>query len=215
VKKFLYLFMLPAVMILNNCEKNGNSILNWNESDTSVVAKKPNIYIYPQNSVDLDIYLHFPAGGEVIASNPAYQSGWHISVEPGGVIDGSYRYLFYEAAVPDRWQQEQGWIIPKDSLATFFRQNMHQSGFIEEEIHDFLGYWIPVLSEPYYEIYPQFSEQINPIIKLEFSEQPDQILRMYYLIRPGDPSQSPPELPHIPVFERTGFHIVEWGGIMP
>ncbi|MFW6305827.1 MAG: hypothetical protein ACOC1N_00425, partial [Bacillota bacterium] len=100
-----------------------------------VQADKPNIYIYPEETVTLDVELDFPNGGYVTISDPEYGNGWNdIVVDPDGTIDGEYRFLFYESDNPDFSQQEYGWVIAYDDLEEFFRNNLEDYGFRGQEI---------------------------------------------------------------------------------
>ena len=214
-KIIILLFIFLPLIAFISCEKNNNILPDFIENDTLVTVKKPNIYLYPQSSIELDVFLGFPKGGGVINSIPDYQNGWHISVEPSGKIDNRYEFLFYEASVPSLWQYKFGWVIPKDSLTKFFKNNFKQAGFIKNEIDDFIEYWVPLLSKnEYYLLYPQFAEQIEPLIEIEMSIQPDNFLRLYYVIKGTENPDVNLELPIIQNFERSGFVAAEWGGIL-
>lgn len=178
---------------------------------------KPNIYIYPEENINLEVYLDFPQGGRVVASIPEYGNYWDVFVDTTGLIDNSYRYLFYESAQPDEWQRYEGWLVEQKDLESFFEENLHQYGFKGIEIEDFIEYWIPRLSSSkYYSIYPQTQDEINPLIDLSFSIMPDNIQRLFYYIHGAD------ELPENPIkepeidnsFEREGYFVVEWGVII-
>ena len=178
---------------------------------------KPNIYIYPEENINLEVYLDFPKGGRVIASIPEYGSYWDVFVDTTGTIENSYRYLFYESVQPDEWQRYEGWLVEQKDLESFFEENLLQYGFRGVEIDDFTEYWIPRLrSNKYYLIYPQTQDEINPLIDLSFSIMPDNIQRLFYYIHGDD------ELPENPIqepaidksFEREGYFVVEWGVIL-
>jgi hypothetical protein len=178
---------------------------------------KPNIYIYPEEGINLEVYLDFPQGGRVVASIPKYGNYWDVFVDTTGMIDNSYRYLFYESAQPDEWQRYEGWLVEQRNLESFFKENLLQYGFKGIEIDDFIEYWIPRLSSSkYYSIYPQTQDEINPLIDLSFSIMPDNIQRLFYYIHGAD------ELPENPIkepeidnsFEREGYFVVEWGVII-
>ena len=176
------------------------------------VLLKPNIYLYPQTIIDLTVALNFPSGGNVTASEPKYINRWQVTVEPSGLIDGLYEYLFYESVQPDYGQYEAGWVVAQDGLEDFFRSNLAQTGFIQKEINDFIEYWIPLLNtSPYYAIYPQYSEQLDNMAQLIFSRPPDNLIRLIYSVReiPTNSLKLPP--PHIPEFSRNGFTVAEWG----
>jgi len=178
-----------------------------------VYVDKPNIYLYPENTIELDVSIEFPQTGEVVTSIPQYPEKWkNITVEPDGTINGQYRYLFYESKQPNFVQRKNGWIVECDNLEDFFRSNMKESGFIQPEIDDFIEYWIPILKDsPCFAIYPQYNEQLEPLIQLNFSKQPDSILRLVYVIEKLDCAENKFEEPEILPFERAGFVVAEWG----
>jgi hypothetical protein len=181
------------------------------------VLMKPNIYLYPTERSQISINLSFPLGGKIITSIPAYGNGWIVDVDTAGIINNNYEYLFYESKQPDVWQLNRGWVIKRSDLETFFKDNMLKYGFYGREIKDFLDYWIPRLIEfEYYEIYPQESNIIEKAVKLEISKTPENVLRLFYLIK-GVNSDSNGKiiLPGDNVkFIRKGFCATEWGLII-
>lgn len=188
-----------------------------NTCDTCAVAYKPNIYIYPAESIELSLNINFPMGGEIISSIPDYGTGWDFFVEPSGLINDQYTFLFYESSQPDVWQTEKGWIVNKVDLTDFFDKSLADYGFAGQEIQDFTDYWIPRLTEyNFYSIYPQVNADIEKVIEFYFSEKPDNLLRLFYLI---EGQISVPELkpvePNVPMnFERKDFYVVEWGVVL-
>jgi hypothetical protein len=199
----------------SNCN-NSNNYNNINNNNSNIhVARKPNIYIYPEKEISLKVNIDFPQDGNIITSIPSYNDGWDINVDPTGKINTTYNYLFYESIQPNKWQYDQGWIIEKDSLKEFFQNNMSEYGFNENEIKDFTEYWIPELTSfNYYLIYPQETEKINELIRLSFSVQPDNIFRLFYAIK-GTNEKKDMDKPVIPnKLSRNGFHIIEWGVVI-
>jgi hypothetical protein len=187
------------------------------DSSGMVTVKKPNIYLYPTVRSSFTVLLNFPSGGSVIESIPAYHSGWQVDAEPNGRINGAYDYLFYECETPDLFQYSSGWIVPRDSLARFFERNLTESGFMERERADFLEYWIPLLNDhSVYLIYPQYSRDIEPIVKLSLSKTPDTVLRLFYIVKGSEKSVGTVKLnaPVIPSFQRKGFTVTEWGVVL-
>jgi hypothetical protein len=103
--KLVYILTILLLSALYfSCRKNSNSVTGFTEDDTTnnggPIIKKPNIYIYPTEKITLDVQLIFPNGGKIIASEPEYLNGWHIRVEPSGLINNQYHFLFYEARIP-------------------------------------------------------------------------------------------------------------------
>lgn len=172
---------------------------------------KPNVYIYPTEPLQLQLEVTFPKGGQITKSVPEYGSGWDVFVHPDGLIDYRYDYLFYESTQISQFQKMQGWCIASSELEQFFKSNMALYQFNENEINDFVKYWIPRLNySDYYYIYPQTNSIIDEAIKLKFSVQPDNIIRLFYGIFPTDKYESLPA-PSIPDFNREGFVVTEWG----
>ena len=187
-------------------------ILYQNTSEP--VAYKPNIYSYPQESIELEVKIDFPKGGKVIASIPDYRSGWKVKVNKAGKINSIYDYLFYESEQPDNWQHETGWEIEKDKLKNFFDHNMKEYGFNKNEIEDFTEYWIPrLIGHKVYQIYPQEEKVINELISLDLSVEPDNVLRLFYLIKGIDQKENIKKHEMPEKLNREGFVMTEWGGL--
>lgn len=183
--------------------------------DTCNIVRKPNMYIYPETNIQLSVTLDFPLGGEILTSLPEYGDGWSITVDTNGLIDNTYTYLFYESSQPDVWQYQQGWIIKINDLSSFFKNNMTDYGFNAREIEDFMEYWIPRLNDyPYYSICPQTKNLIDNVVAIDFSIEPDNSLRLFYVIKGCH--QIPDKLsePGIETFKRVGYFVTEWGVII-
>lgn len=213
---FLLLFvsLVLSIIVFQNCEPEDDGE-NEPDCDTCNIVRKPNIYIYPTEIIQLTLKLDFPLGGEILASIPDYNTGWNISVDTNGLINNTYTHLFYESTQPDVWQEQNGWIIKANELESFFRINMSDYGFEGQEIDDFVNYWIPQFDKySYYSIYPQTQSIINDVIVMDFSNQPDNLLRLFYVIKGSDQILDKLTEPTIDDFEREGYFITEWGVIL-
>lgn len=177
-----------------------------------MVDSKPNIYLYPPSTEDISVAIDFPNGGWVTVSDPPYGNGWSVTADPEGLIDETYWYLFYEAAVPDFYQYDAGWVLAPFELEEFFTLNLEAVGFRGREIDDFIEWWIPRLKEcDAYQIYPQFSDVIENASRLAIDPKPASLLRYRYVIT-CDPSISELKAPPSPQpFAREGFTVTEWG----
>jgi hypothetical protein len=177
----------------------------------TMVSYAPNIYLYPEKETDVHVNLGFPNGGEVITSEPEYNSGWLVHVTPEGRIDDKYDFLFYESALPDLFKTDSGWVFSCENLEAEFRSVLSDFGFAGREIEDFIDFWIPVLVDAsYFAFYPQ---DVDKITTLNVSPQPVSVLRVYLLIKPLSVPIDIPQ-PAIPrSFDRNGFTVVEWGVI--
>ena len=211
MKIIIFLALLPILLFMNFGCKNSTEP---KDDIDSVIVYKPNIYIYPSEKKSLTVEVSFPQGGKIIESIPAYENSWKVEVDTNGKINNTYDYLFYECSVPDLFQMENGWIIKKEYLEKFFVNNLSESGFSEKEQNDFIEYWIPKLTDnEYYEIYPQYKSSLDKIIEINFSLEPDNFYRLFYLIK-GRNNNIQLKEPEIKIAIRQNFYSVEWGVIL-
>lgn len=75
--KIKYLLILVSFLFLilySGCKDSPTEICD--DTDTSrVEVFKPNIYIYPNESINLLVQIDFPQGGTITESIPVYNSG--------------------------------------------------------------------------------------------------------------------------------------------
>ena len=220
IKNFIFAFLILLIFItMNNCGDPVSSDDECDDDSTDTglqpIVRKPNIYLYPEIKTELDVKIFFPNGGSITESDPPYGNGWHIIVDSTGKINNEYDYLFYECKTPDLYQYDKGWVVTKDSLQIFFEDNLAKTGFNEKEIKDFIDYWIPLFDlHDFYTIYPQYADDIAPVVQLDFSKFPDSILRLFYVIIEGAIDRAKISESTIPEFERTGFVVAEWGVVL-
>lgn len=181
--------------------------------DTTFV-KKPNLYFFPEENIEINVQLDFPSGGKLVKSEPLYNSGWTVQIDTTGLINETYDFLFYESLQPDVWQYKKGWCVKKENLREFFILNLREYGFGKKETDDFIEYWIPILTKSdYYLIYPQTKEIIDKAIQLSLSVKADNILRLFYVIKETQDMNTEIKEPVISKFKREGFYVTEWGVI--
>jgi len=114
------------------------------------------------------------------------------------------------------FQKTHGWIVKQSELEKFFIKNLQDTGFIQNEIDDFIEYWVPKLvNSEFYSICPQYNKELDPLNELIFSKQPDSILRISYYIKETTAENFSLHEPVIPEFKREGFVATEWGVIPP
>ena len=217
IKLLGFPILLIALLIMSSIPFQSCDPEDDGDIDTCSLVYKPNIYIYPTEKMQININLNFPIGGNIILSIPEYGNGWNIIVDTNGLIDNTYNYLFYESKQPDIWQLNEGWIIKKSDVKNFFIVNMSDYGFFDQEINDFIDYWIPRLTDnEFYAIYPQSSIVIGNVIELNFSKEPENLLRLFYVIQGFNdfPSNKLIEPQNDELFKREGFFMVEWGVVL-
>ena len=182
---------------------------------SEAMVDKPNLYLYPTETTDVSVRLGLNSGCEVTQSIPEYGGGWDVTVEPSGLIDDEYTYLFYEAEIPRAYPMRSGWSVPVEGLATFFDETLNAYGFTEAETADFLDFWLLHLPPAQsYAVYPLTEPAgLDSLVELAISPAPDVLFRLWLVIAPNE---TPPELPPpvIEPVERNGFSAVEWGVIL-
>lgn len=203
-------FPFQVTLIASN-EQYSDTIIGWVSDE--ILVKKPNVYFYPLETMDLCVDLYFPKGGKVVESIPYYNDGWCVEITPNGKIDNKYDYLFYESKQPNLFQTEYGWCVQNENLKTFFENTMNKYNFSSSEIKDFIEYWIPRLKDSkYYLIFPQTKDIIEKTVIINFSTEPDNLSRLFFSIKGFDEAKEIKN-PYIEPFKRNGFHVVEWGVI--
>jgi len=175
---------------------------------------KPNIYVYPVEEAEVSVRLSFPAGGGITVSDPPYGDGWRVHITPEGIIDGERTFLFYEGRSGGEVQREAGWVVPRDGLETFFRENLQATGFYGPEIEDFVEFWVPRLDDhPFFAVYPQYNPIYDGLVGLEVEPDPWTVIRLASVVE-GLEEDFDLMPATIPAYEIGGFTVHEWGVIL-
>lgn len=183
-----------------------------------VECGKPVIYLYPESPTDLIVEVK-PQGGFTF-TEPAYHDGWRVTAYPDGTIvnrdDGKeYPYLFWEGRGGMYSPPTSYWVVEREGVEKFLRNKLLNMGLIENEINDFVEFWLPRMqSAPYYKIGFHDTRVMDKLAPLNFSVAPDHIFRIlmdYSELSSPIPSKPPT---HLPRADRTGFEVIEWGGVI-
>ncbi len=180
--------------------------------DDPVVVGAPNLYIYPETTSVVDVSVEI-ANGFIVESEPLYEDGWSVNIDPEGWINGrEYGFLYYDYLTSESWQTDSAWIIEGDDLVEGVTEMLESYGVTGREIPDFFDYWLPRIPETnYVSFYPQ-PDSLKSVLSI--SPTPDSQLQLLFLIHPSD-TRPPIPQPHTPTpFTRTGFTVVEWGGVL-
>lgn len=180
-------------------------------------ACKPAIYLYPEKETTLSVYLN--PDGRLTKTDPLYQNGWqNLRVKPTGKIylgQKQYPYLYYEAEIKNVNIPQEGWVVEKDKLPSFFNAILPLLGLKDNEIKDFKNYWLKKLSDkPYYFVGLLDNHYLNQIENIQFSQKPSQFIRIRFFFEGLDQLiEIPPKLLPAPP-KREGFVAVDWGGML-
>ncbi len=177
-----------------------------------VVVYKPAIYLYPQETLKIKVSLSI--NGEITISEPEYNNGWEVVVEPGGTIEGSYDYLFYEARLNYLKTPDDGWCVEYEHLEIWMTNTLKELGLNEKESKDFKVFWLDFLPiANYYEIKLLSKEYLDLHMGLIIDPKPETIIRVMLTFSPYQKAVDI-ATPLITTPIRSGFTVVEWGGFI-
>lgn len=194
--------------------------LNFKSSTREIFVKKPVIYLYPNE--EINVHVSLDVKGELHFTYPKYDNGWDLIAKPSGdlLIDNEeYNYLFWESLLIPSFNAvdyHQGTIVSQEELLPFLENSLSKFGLTSKEQADFLTYWIPLLKDvTNVYIYMMFNEACDEFAELNISPKPDNIARFYMLWAPVKAGFEDWELTPqvITPMNRKGFTVVEWGGL--
>lgn len=183
----------------------------------SSISEKPIIYLYPKEDTQVSVKL----GNEdkITSSYPTYTSGgWNVLAKPtGDLIDlnsGRNLYsLYYECDNSEHFSMKKdGFVVESEKLVEFLEEKLSILGLTEREAEEFIVYWLPRLQANKYN-YIRFAtiDEINQNMPLEFSTNPDTLIRVLMTYKPLEHPIDVEEQ-QLSTPERKGFVAVEWGG---
>lgn len=179
---------------------------------------KPVIYLYPESVQDVSVQVA-PYGG-FSYTDPAYNGGWNVIAHPDGRLvnkaDGqTYPYLFWEGnGGIMKTDTNRGFVVAQGDVESFLADSLAKLGFIDQEIADFIEFWLPRMqAAPYYFITFYNRDTMDALAPLTVQPTPDTIIRVLMDYRELD---APVEVEEYPLFapKRTGFTVTEWGGVL-
>ena len=91
------------------------------------------------------------------------------------------------------------------------RSKLSEMGMTAREYNEFIVYWLPYMQDNAYNLISFQWENYDESAKLNISPEPDNMLRVFMAFKS---IEEPIEVPEqkLPVLEREGFTVVEWGG---
>ncbi len=179
------------------------------------VAFKPIIYLYPEKEIEVSVKLGSPE--KLTCSYPKYTTGWNVIASPDGTLidttTGRKLYsLYWEGIASEKGNFKEGFVVKGDETIEFLEEKLEILGLNEFEAEEFIVYWLPKLESNKYN-YIRFAtmEEINKNMPLEFSVEPDTIIRVLMQYKGLDEPIEVKEQ-ELVTPERNGFAAVEWGG---
>ncbi len=178
---------------------------------------KPAVYLYPEQTSYVSVKLN--PTEPLTYSDPIYPSnGWGVVANPTGEIfyqSKPYDYLYYETKIEDKKINipTKGFVVERNKLSTLFKDILPKLGLNPHETQQFTDYWADKLpASPYYFVGIVPEDNLNAISPLNVNPLPQTTIRVTLYFKPLDEKENV-EQPTITTPVRTGFTVVEWGGI--
>lgn len=182
---------------------------------------KPAIYLYPTQKQLVNVKVN--PKGELGYTDPVYpDNGWTVSADPYGRLYSmnhepiTNNYLYYESKLLDSEikKPKEGWVVKNEELEKLYEELLPKLGLNVKEANDFSQYWLKTLPySPYYFVGLVDKNQRDYLEPLTVTPNPDSSIRfsLYFEALDMPVSVSKPAI-ITPV--RTGFTLVDWGGIV-
>ena len=180
------------------------------------VAAKPVIYLYPEEETDVHVELELTEA-DLSTTYPKYNNGWDVTASPDGSLLNKadvthHKYLFWDAVnCRTRFDFSKGFCVAGSDTESFLREKLTYMGLTEEEMNEFIVYWLPLMEHNAYNLIAFQGDAYTDSAKLNITPAPDSLLRIFMTYVPLEEAVDiqPQQLE---TFERKGFTVVEWGG---
>ena len=190
--------------------------ISYTAMGSTYTGAKPIIYFYPEEEMDLNV--RYVNEENLITTYPKYNNGWDIHLNKDGTFvtnnnDREYYALYFDERSNYVTSFDEGFYVTKDNAISFLEEKMDYIGYTNREVNEFIMYWLPILENNGQSlVYFEQTEQRNEECPLEFSTNPDTLIRTMIHIKKVDEKVNIPEqkLKH---YDRSGFVVTEWGGV--
>ena len=184
------------------------------------MAHAPVIYLYGDDGMEVNVSLDL--NGHLTCTYPEYKTGegWTVAISPDGTLTDSegkeYDFLFWEGEVDFDADMSQGFCVSGDQTEDLLRECAADLGLNDNETDAFVGYWLPFMENNPYNVITFQTTAFDEAAQMNISPEPDQVVRVNMLWYASDEfvQIEPQDLTgiNIPVEDRHGFTVVEWGG---
>jgi len=203
-----------TISIENQTENE--AMVSFGSENQLIEVDKPVIYL--KSPVTLDFSLRVEPAGEFSFTYPAYSGQWKGTLHPNGAIEmnnQTYPYLFWDSKQEFQLEkQANGYHVLKKEILPFLEEQLSHAGLTSSEKTDFITYWGPRLTQ-FESVFIQFytQEECNRFAHIQCDPKPEAINRLYIGFSEWNERFTPfLKTKELPVFQRSGFSVLEWGG---
>jgi hypothetical protein len=178
--------------------------------------KKPIIYLYPEENIELEIKLNFK-NTHLVCIYPKFNASentWKVKASPSGEIsigEKKYPYLFWEAYSYNKRDLTKGFIVKAEEAETFLEEKLKILGLNEKESCDFITFWLPVFIRNKISLCSFQTKEFFDCFQYNITPKPKSFIRVFCLIKKLE-KEIKVEEQELKEIKREGFTVVEWGG---
>lgn len=180
----------------------------------AVECAKPVIYLYPERGMNVSVKV----GARIRRSDPVYGNGWNVYASPAGqlIVEGkTYDSLYWDGLGEGVYPKiESGTIVKREAVEEVIRRQLGHIGLNNKEIDDFLVFWLPKMPlKKYVRLTWLLTGEMNRLAPLRINPEPRSLIRVFLDFEGCDSNifLKSQTLPH---YDRRGFTVVEWGGLL-
>ncbi len=134
----------------------------------------------------------------------------------------TYPYLYWSGNVINHEYPKlnEGWVVKAIDIESFLKSKLTYMGLTEKESTDMLSYWLPRIrgdTAPYYKISFFQNTVMDSFVPMSVTPKPDSEIRVfldYTPLQTKPSNEMQPQKLEAHQNQRTGFTIVEWGGLI-
>ena len=176
---------------------------------------KPVLYLY--TTKDTNVKVEFEHPEYLTTTYPKYNKSWNVLAKPNGDLydnNGKYYYaLYWDETRYNEVDFKEGFYVESKDAIKFLEEKLTTIGLNDKERNEFIMYWLPILEKNGKSlVYFELTEERESSNKLLIAPKPDSMLRVSIHIKKVDNKVNIKEQ-KLNSFKRTGFTVVEWGGM--
>ncbi|MFA5157678.1 MAG: hypothetical protein WC451_00600 [Patescibacteria group bacterium] len=202
-----------GVLVLQDGYDNWTIYMN-DKYAPAVECGKPVIYLYPEKNTEVSVKV----GADIRISEPAYNGGWKVSASPSGklTLGGQiYDSLYWEGTGWGKYPAvTSGTVVETFRVAEVITNQLKYMGLNNKEIADFKEFWLPKMpASPFVRLTWFGTEEMDELAPIAVSPKPDSSIRVFLDFQ-GLDSKETITSQILPKYQRVGFTLVEWGGLL-
>ena len=126
----------------------------------------------------------------------------------------TYPYLFWEGGAPLHTMPVLIDVVKQSDIHAYLEATLTTLGLQANERKDFIRYWEPKLQgNPYYRLSWYDAPRLQPIVSHTITPAPDTLIRVMMEYQTLESSVIIAKIQSYKTPARSGFTVVEWGGI--